>query len=190
MGPAADFAALGTQAECILQRGEQAQAADRPRAWEGPAGQARDDQEEGGRARGAEADQGVWMTARSACSRGPRVPSMYTHSAFDLQREYTRENTVHAFVYYRTSTCSIYPISRDRRVLLPPVFHISYHSSHPITSRSSSCPQKYVICAVIRAHTTPLDHDDIRDRAVCVRVSLKQSRSYEYPLVRGPSCLS
>ena len=69
MGPAADFAALGTQAECILQRAEQAQAADRPRAWEGPAGQARDDQEEGGGARGAEADQGVWMTARVRAAR-------------------------------------------------------------------------------------------------------------------------
>ena len=82
MGPAADFAALGTQAECILQRAEQAQAADRPRAWEGPAGQARDDQEEGGGARGAEADQGVWMTARV---RAARVPSMYCTAAFDLQ---------------------------------------------------------------------------------------------------------
>ena len=105
MGPAADFAALGIQAECILQRAEQAQAADRPRAWEGPAGQARDDQEEGGGARGAEADQGVWMTARVRAAR--RALSMY-RAAFDLQLN-TRDITRFC-VYYRKPYAAVYKL--------------------------------------------------------------------------------
>ena len=140
MGPAADFAALGTQAECILQRGEQAQAADRPRAWEGPAGQARDDQEEGGRARGAEADQGVWMTARSACSRGPRG-ALHVHPFRVDLNTHTREHTVHAFVYYRTSTCSIY---RETDVSsCPPCFSYIISQFTPIMR---SCPNPLPLC--------------------------------------------
>jgi hypothetical protein len=47
------------------------------------------------------------MTARSACSRGPRG-ALHVHPFRVDLNTHTREHTVHAFVYYRTSTCSIY----------------------------------------------------------------------------------
>ena len=79
------------------------------------------------------------MTARSACSRGPRVPSMYTHSAFLIYNVNTHERTRYTLLYITVHLHAVY-IERPTCPPAPCFSHIAYHSSHPITHRVHALP--------------------------------------------------
>ena len=88
------------------------------------------------------------MTARSACSRGPRG-ALHVHPfRVDLN---THERT-HGTRFCILPYIYMQYISRDRRVLLPPLFfiyHITVHTHHAFMPQPSAAVWSMPLCRVL-----------------------------------------